>query len=363
MLKIYASTFSLYFLAESIGGIMKTCGIVAEYNPFHQGHIHHLKQARLKTGADALVVILTGAFGSRGLPSLIDTAAKTRLALDYGADLVIELPVVYAAQSADQFAKYAIQSLSSLHIDLLCFGSETNDIKALEELLPALEQMQKDPSCSLAQNTAANLAALRPNDILGLQYIRYCKQYGIQPVSIQRSSDFKSATATRKEFYDGQKQFMQEHFLKEQNWQNYYPYLRLFLQMSSAKSLSKFFLVEEGIENRLKEQARLHDNWQDFLEGCISKTYTRNRIMRTCLFCLLQIEKEDMEKYDSYFDIKVLGFNQIGQQILKSVKKEGHIKSRFADLNPFMAQVQAKTEALYNSVLNNPLPSWKVVQV
>jgi hypothetical protein len=85
--------------------------------------------------------------------------------------------------------------------------------------------------------------------------------------------------------------------------------------------------------------------------------------MRTCLFCLLQIEKEDMEKYDSYFDIKVLGFNQIGQQILKSVKKEGHIKSRFADLNPFMAQVQAKTEALYNSVLNNPLPSWKVVQV
>ena len=325
---------------------MKTCAIIAEYNPLHKGHIYHITKAKEESNWDCLVVILSSFFSQRGLPSLLSRKDKAKLAIEYGVDLVLELPCIYAAQSADQFARYAIESLSSLRIDCLCFGSETNDLHFLESQLETLENQTIDPSKSWNQNIESTL---RPNDILGIQYVKWCKQYNIQPIPIQRNESYKSATQTRKDYFLNQAQFNDTYFIREQTWQSYYPYLRLFLQLTKPETLSNFFLVNEGIEYRLIENAKKYDTWTDFLEASISKTYTRARIQRTCLFILLQIEKEEMLQNDTFFDVRVLGFNSIGRQLLKE-HKEANIQTQFKDLNTFQQEVELKVKALWQSV-------------
>lgn len=335
---------------------MKITGIIAEYNPFHQGHIYHIKKTKEITGCDCLVVILSGCFTQRGLPSLLSIQDKTRLALDYGANLVLECPSCYCMQSADYFAKYNIESLASLPIDTLSFGSETNDISYLEHQLSLLENIEIDPSKSLNHNIEMSL---RPNDILGMQYIRYCHLYGIHPVSIQRNDKYKSATQTRKDYFEGKKECFDSLFLKEQNWNSYYPFLKNVLSLTDPKDLTTYFLVNEGIENRLCSIAQKANTWDDFLNQCITKNYSRARIQRICLMILLQIKKEEM-KEPSFSKIKVLGFDSIGQKCLKQADSN-KIITRFNQLDPFLQKVERNSWILYNSVLNQPLDKGAVI--
>lgn len=336
---------------------MEITGIIAEYNPLHQGHLHHIEQTKQLLKPDVLIVLVSSWFSQRALPSLLTPADKARLALEAGADLVIELPPVYAAQSADQFAKYSIEALKTAGCTSICFGSETNDIGLLRAYSVALETMEKDPSTSYARSLEKQLAALKANDILGIQYIKYCDQFGITPYCIKRDQNFKSATSTRADFFDPQKprQYLEEYFQKEQNWENYYPYLRLFLQMSDPKDLEKYFLVREGIEHRLIRLAKEKKTWHEFLEAAITKTYTRARIQRTCLFMMLQITKEQMERHDSFFAIKVLGANNRGRSWLNMLPVGTPIYSRFRQQPEFLQQVEVKSRALYNSVMENPV--------
>lgn len=335
---------------------MKITGIIAEYNPFHQGHIYHIQKAKEITQCDCLVIILTGCFSQRGLPSLLTPYDKTKLALQYGANLVLECPVCFGAQSADYFAKYNLQALSCLPIDTLCFGSETNDIAYLRHLLRKQKEIFADPSKSLSINQDLDI---QPNDILGMQYIRYCDLYRIEPVTIHRNPAYKSATQTRSDFFSGKEEFYGSLFLKEQSWDSYYPYLRLLLQMMDAKDLKKIHLVTEGIENRLKAVAQNASNWSSFLEAAITKTYTRARIQRTCLMILLQIKKEEM-KDASFYKLKVLGFDSIGQTCLKQCDAS-NIITRFNQMDPFLQAIHQKTWALYNSVLKHPIPERPVL--
>ena len=113
---------------------MNLCGIVVEYNPFHNGHIHHIKEARRLTNPDAIIAIMSGNYTERGDLSVMDKFAKAKTALDNGIDLVIELPFVYATQSASVFAKGAVEILNKCQINSLCFGSETNDLEGLMEV-------------------------------------------------------------------------------------------------------------------------------------------------------------------------------------------------------------------------------------
>lgn len=327
---------------------MKACGIIVEYNPMHQGHIHHLQEAKRITGCDVLVVILSSYFSQRALPSLIDPYHKSQLAIQYGADLVIELPAVYAAQSADQFAKYAIESLASIGVKWIVFGSETNKIETLTNILHEVESQEKDPSKSWAQNSAY---ALEPNDILGIQYIKYCQKYGIIPLSIKRSAQFKSATQTRKDYFEKRtNEFLSEYFILNQQWSSYYPYLRLFLLMSDPSKIEQYFLVSEGIEYRLVEAAKKERTWEGFLSRTISKTYTRARIQRVCLFIMLQIEKQEMKNHDHFSCAIVLGFNGHGRQYLKEIDRS-RVYTRFRALPPFLKRVHLKSKFLYESIM------------
>ena len=155
---------------------MKTVGIIAEYNPLHKGHLHHISRTRQILKPDLLVVIVSSFFSQRGLPSLISRQDKTALALQAGADLVLELPAVYAAQSADYFALYAIESLKTAGVNTLCFGSELNDIELLKELEQKQLDRRFDPALSQAQNWRGVLGNLPANDLLGL----HCPQSSVQ---------------------------------------------------------------------------------------------------------------------------------------------------------------------------------------
>ncbi len=310
-----------------------------------------MQRTKEVTQCDALVVILSNQFSQRGLPSILSIEDKTKLALQYGANLVLELPTIYACQSANHFAKYAIQSLKEVNIDTLCFGSETNNIQTLETQFQKMQKVDKNSTLSMNQNLYQN-NTIQSNDILAMHYIQYCRQYNIEPTSILRNEEFKSATQTRKEYFDGIPQFNDSYFLKDHNWNTYYPYLRKFLILTNENQLSTYFLVTEGIEHRLKENAKKYENWNDFLEHSISKTYTRARIQRTCVFIYLQITKEQMKNMDSFHQAIILGFDSIGQKIL-SENKENNIISKFNQLDPFLQELEIKCQYATNNTFKH----------
>ncbi len=332
---------------------MKICGIIAEYNPFHQGHIYQLQS--IQNQFDAIVVILSAYYSQRGLPSLLKPNDKANFALTYGANLVCQLPAHFTCQSAEYFAKYAIESLSYLGIDSLCFGSECHSLTQLEEWNDLIQSKKVKPNLSLHQTLPERIQA---NDLLGLHYLQECKKNGIQAIPIARNPNFESATSIRNAFFNGERKQFDAYFHQEQNWQNYYPYLQTFLLLSSASDLSSYFLVNEGIEYRLKKAANNPD-WDSFLQAAISKTYTKARIQRTCLMILLQIKKSEMKNLH-FNEVQVLGFDSIGQKILKQNKNK-KIITKFHQLSAFEQTIESKTLTLYNSVMKNKIQREEVL--
>ena len=206
---------------------MKSVGIICEYNPFHNGHLYHLQKVKEMFPNTPIVLILSGNFTQRGIPSLLDKWDKTEIALHYGVDLVIELPFSFATQSADIFAYGAIRLLSLLQVDYLVFGSESNNIDQLTKLVPVVSspkyhelvrsyQSQGNnypTSLNLALKELSGTSLNTPNDLLGFSYIKEIahQQANIIPFTIQRTNDFhgkelnqeiSSATSIRKAIKD-----------------------------------------------------------------------------------------------------------------------------------------------------------------
>ena len=220
----------------------KVLGIIAEYNPFHNGHLYHLDASKKVTGCDYTVAIISGNFTQRGSTSVVDKWSKTKMALQNGVDLIIELPVLYSISSSENFADGAIKILNSLGIiDYLSFGSETPDITVLDSIADILCNEPKDYKKLLAaeldkglsfpkarenalldyikntntfENDKPNFeeykkALSSPNNILGIEYLKALKKYNssIKPVCISRfatdynsfdfSENIASATAIR----------------------------------------------------------------------------------------------------------------------------------------------------------------------
>ena len=339
---------------------MKTiAGIVAEFNPFHEGHRYLIETVKTTLKPDVLVIILSGNFSSRGLPCMETRTVRTQKALEAGADLVIGLPSVYAMQSADYFAKYAIQSLKTAGVNVLCFGSESNDPDLLDQQLQTLETMDKDPSLSLARNAAKNGVAPRPNDILALQYLKTAKALDIAIRPLQRSPNFESATSIRSHYFSSQGRELHPDFEPHQNWDSYYPLLRYALLETPASRLAGFFLVEDGIENRMIKAARDAQNWTEFLEAAVSKTYSRARIQRTAMMILMQIEKEEVKANASFFAIQVLGFNTTGQKHLASLPEDAPVYSRIREVPEPLKTWLIKSDTLYSFFTTRPA-GWKV---
>lgn len=361
----------------------KVLGIIAEYNPFHNGHLYHLETSKKLTDADYTVAIISGNFTQRGSTSIVDKWSKTKMALKNGIDLVIELPVLYSISSAENFADGAIKILNSLGIvDYLSFGAETSDISILNNIANILcseheeyknllsIELEKGLSFPKARenalldyikNTDDNVSENKiidfekysktlssPNNILAIEYLKALKKYksSIKPVCISRfkseynsssfSKNIASATAIReliknKNFDTIKNVIPLESYSILMDCINsgcVAPDLNCFekeiiytLRKMSIEEIFNLPDVSEGLEFSIKKAVNSCNNINNFLDIVKSKRYTVTRLQRILLYALLGISKEDIQlsKKVEKPYIRVLGFNDNGKKLVSEI--------------------------------------------
>ena len=351
----------------------KVLGIIAEYNPFHNGHLYHLQNSIKLTNADYTIAIITGNFTQRGSTSLIDKWSKAEIALKNGIDLVIELPLLYSISSAENFAEGAIKILSSLNVvDYLSFGAETDDIATLNVIADTLYREPKEYKNILSHELSKGLSYPKarenallmylqdirrftnvlstPNNILGIEYLKALKKFKspIMPVAIKRfdvgyndttyTENIASATAIRNivknNSLDILKKVVPENsfstILENIKIGHVLPDLSTFekqiiynLRSMSIEEIANLPDVSEGLEYSIKNAANSCNSIVEFLSIIKSKRYTSTRLQRILLYSLLNITKKDMEvsrKTVPY--IRVLGFNERGKYIISEVARQ-----------------------------------------
>lgn len=323
-------------------------GVIAEYNPFHNGHLYHLNKVKEMFKDAYLILVLIGNFTQRGEISVINKWDKTKIALDHGYDLVVELPFLFATQSANYYAKGAISILNYLKCDYLVFGSESNDVKMLEEVVDLTnndnyENLIKKHidkginyplACSLALKEISGITIDKPNDVLALEYVRSIKQTKskIKPISIKRTNDYHeeeinkeitSATSIRKNINNKKliikampKEVMK--YIDKIDYDKYFNFIKY--QIITSNDLSCYLDVDEGIENKLKKAINDSKDINDLILKVKSKRYSYNKIQRMLLHIVCKIKKEDNDLTIKY--LRILGLSNKGKSILKEIKNE-----------------------------------------
>lgn len=348
---------------------MKVTGLIVEYNPFHNGHLYHINQAKVLTNPDVIVAVTSGNFNQRGDVSIIDKFEKTKAALENGVDLVVELPYIYTVQNAYVFGSKAIEILNKLKINDLVFGSETNNLEELKKYaelevdVTRLKQLMHDGN-SYPKAYGLLSSSLYPNDMLAVTYLKAIKNTNINPISIQRTNDYlsteldviASASAIRKAIKD-KKDISKATPIAINNPvfnEDLYPYIRNILFTRSKIELENIFLVSEGIENLLKENAIKYDNYEEFISNSISRRYTKSRIQRILLQIANNITKNEVNMLPNINYIRVLGFNKKGQELLKTFKEDVNIVTQFKNIPVPFKNIEWKTNLVYSSLLPNP---------
>lgn len=345
-------------------------GIIAEYNPFHNGHLYQIEEAKKQTGADYVVAIISGNFAQRGNTSLVNKWVKAQMALLNGVDIVLELPTIYSISSAENFAEGAIKILDSLKIvDTLCFGTETADFAALNNIANVLynepkeyvsilnHELGKGISYPKARENAlmmylndikryANILS-GSNNILAIEYLKALKKLksDIRPLSIQRKKvyyndekivdEFASSTAIRKliarEQYDEIRKVMPTNsymLLKEEikrgniviDIVKFEKEILYNLRKMTIKEIADLPDVTEGLEYAIKNAANSCNNILDLINIIKSKRYTQTRIQRILLYVLLGITKKDMANAKKMVPYtRILGFNKKGRELLTDI--------------------------------------------
>lgn len=356
---------------------MKKVGVIAEYNPFHNGHLYHLNKVKQMYPDSTLILILIGNFTQRADASVINKWDKTSLALKYGYDLVIELPYLFATSSAEYYADGAIQILNILKCDYLVFGSETNDIN-LFKTLALLTKNNNDydmkvkkylnagnnypKSCSLALKDISNIIIDKPNDVLGLEYVKNIIKYNssIIPVSIKRTNDYNddlisnnitSATSIRKNInnIDLIKSTLPKDSLELINEINYNEYFKLIkYEAISNDNLNDYLDVEEGLENKLKKEIFNCNNLNDLVARLKSKRYSYNKIKRMLLHIICNTNK-NYSKNIKY--IRVLGMSNNGKKILRDIKDiDIPIITKFKKEHECLLESDIKASKIYSLI-------------
>lgn len=352
---------------------MKITGIVTEYNPFHNGHQYHIEQTRQLTQPDVLVAVMSGHFVQRGEPAIIDKWTRTEAALRHGVDLVIELPIAFATQSAQTFAYKSVEILALAQASDIVFGSESNDLETIKEIADlniSIDSLKESMRSGLSYPKAIGLLSgeYDPNDILGIGYCRAAKHFQITPHTIQRTNSYHSidtdssiasATAIRKALKEHKEIAhmtpMQdlEHQRVYPDWQLYYPFLRHILLTLPKTILQEVFLVSEGIESHMIRQAMIHDDAHGFIDACINRRYSKARIQRTMVHLLLHHTKQQVKELPSIDTLRVLGFNSQGLKALQMYKeKEIKVASRFNQIPLPYRRMEHKATQIYASVFD-----------
>lgn len=348
---------------------MNVTGIIVEYNPFHNGHIYHINKAKELTSPDLLISVCSGNYVQRGEPSIINKFEKTKAALKYGVDLVVELPYIYTIQNATVFGQKSVEILNHLKVNNIVFGSECNNLEELKNFanhsinIDHLKE-ELDKGNSYPKSYGLLAGSLYPNDILAVSYLKAIKDTNITPYSIQRTNDYhdkdlkeiSSALAIRKAIKENKDIKAQCSIeIKEPIFMSdMYSYLQRLLLTKSKEELKNIFLVSEGIENLLIKNAYEYNNYGDFLNYSISKRYTRSRINRICLNIMNNITKDEVNNLPPLDYIRVLGFNSKGQEYLKSIKDSNiKIVSQFKKISESYKNIEWKVNNLYATYLND----------
>lgn len=379
---------------------MKIVGLIAEYNPFHNGHQYHIEKAKKITGADAAIVVMSGNFVQRGTPAIMPKHLRAKTALKSGASLVIELPVCYATGTAEQFAYGAVSILNSLGcVDSICFGSECGDINVLNELAKILynepdeykECLQKYLRSGLSFPLARQKAIEeiypsqdfsdileQPNNILGIEYLKalYRLNSNIKPYTIQRISsqyhdvdlqeEFSSATALRQVIGQNSLDNLAGQIpitsinIFEENYRKRYPIfindfsllLKYRLLNETKSSLTEYADVSEELANRICNQLNNFVSYEQFCELLKTKEVTYSRISRALLHILLGIKKTD------YADIqyaRVLGFRKDDSNVLTMIKDNAAIPmiTKIVQQTDSLLDIDIYASNLYESVVTD----------
>lgn len=367
---------------------MQKIGIICEYNPFHNGHLYHLNYIKENYPDALIVLVMSGEFTERGDLSILSKWEKTKIALEYGINLVLELPFNFACQSADLFAYGAINILNKLQVDKIVFGSESNNIEKLKELanLQLKDDYFKDVKNYLKDGDNYPLAMAKalndtnfnnPNDILGLAYVREIikNNYNIEPITIKRTNDYNSkileneiasATSIREALEKKQniKKYVPDlvySYLKNDipSLDNYFKYLK-FRIINEQKDIMKYQGVDEKILPRIINNIEDATSFNDLILKIKCKNYSYNRIKRMLIYILIGFKKEDNKKEIEY--IRILGFDNKGQQYLKERKKEIDIPiiTSYRNNKNDLLNINTKITKLLNLENNKLIDEFKI---
>ena len=314
-------------------------GIIAEYNPFHNGHAYQIFEVRKILPNAEIVAVMSGSFTQRGEPAILDKWTRARFAVLNGVDLVLELPFVYAVRSAQDFARGGVNLLAQLGIiDTLAFGAEVSDLEKLKLAAATFsdknfaeklkfEMADGTPYAAAVTKILSNVAQVdigKPNTILAIEYLRALPK-NITPLLIPRGKIISSATSIRHEIYKNPVQWEKISVpsnvlteLKSAEFPNeeflFRPIL-LKLLTSKLDDLKKIYGMNEGIEFKLIESARQAKNFSELVGGVVNKRFPVSRVKRLLLHFLLNVTFFEVGNY-----ARVLAFNERGKKLIKKIQ-------------------------------------------
>jgi len=384
---------------------MQACGLVVEYNPFHNGHHYHVQEAKRISGADCMIAVMSGSFLQRGEPAIIDKYYRARAALAGGVDLILELPYPYAVQSSEWFAKGAVQTLYEAGVTSICFGSEDGVAASFISAYEAREQhaaqyqaifkseLAKGLSFPMANKAAYEAIGLdqgaidltKPNNILGYSYVKEIldNKLNIKPMTIKRKNNdyhdeqlngnIASATSIRKAlFTENQLDPSIKEAITEQtavqlqsyrqttgiwhDWEAYFPILHYKVMVTEPEELATFHGVDEGLEYRIKQTAAKAHSMHEWLSLVKTKRYTWTRLQRAFVHILTHTKKTDMEQLKAATGVsyvRVLGMTETGRSYLNKVKKQIRVPliTRIYQGEHLALKMEANATQSYYSVL------------
>lgn len=365
---------------------MEIIGIVAEYNPFHNGHLYQIQKIKEKYPDSILVAVVSSTFTQRGTVSILNKWTKTKIALDNHIDIVIELPFVYATQSSDIFAKGAVALLNKLKVTRIIFGTERDNLNELS--LSADIQLNNKKyhklvklylSKGLNYPTATNKAledltgqvVTTPNDLLALSYIKEIKSnnYQIKYENIKRTSSYHgteinnnitSASNIRKLYQENKDIDNLIPYSKEQLYKvdmnKFLPLLKyqIFLNQDN---LNKYQTVDEGIEGRIIKYITKSSTYEELINNIKTKRYTYNKISRMLLHILISFTKEEAQNINIDY-IRLLGFSPNGKHYLNKIKKELDVPliTGYKKNISKVLDIELRTTKIYTLIIGNELP-------
>lgn len=328
---------------------MHIIGLIAEYNPFHNGHLYQINKIKEMYPDSIIIAVVSSCFTQRGDVSVLNKWNKTQIALDNNIDIVIELPFVYATQGSDIFAKGAITILEKMKIDTLVFGTESDNLDIINLIadtqinnpnynIIVKKYLNKGINYPTATNNAVNdLTGYKidsPNDLLALSYIKQIKidKQNIKIINIKRTNSYHdekiknniaSASTIRKLNLNNKNIDnlipYNLNFLYKISMNDYYPYLK-YKVIEEESNLNKYQTVDEGIENRLIKNINTSSNYDQLISKIKTKRYTYNKISRMLLHILTDFTKEEAKNLKIDY-IRLLGFSTNGKKYLNKIKK------------------------------------------